>query len=292
MLLPISYPLGAAAGRRASKELPVPDCHEPAPRPLAGDSAARRDPDRNRGYAVPGSRGDKCSPAFGFGPRACKIETQRAPVALAGLCRGRQPQRNRQSFRNERSQCAPAAVPRPKKADGPDWRHSAGKQEGMRMKRQHCENEARILEALGQGVAAEALEEPLRTHLANCPSCTEILTLYRLFQIDSQCLCAAAPVPDAGRVWWRARLAAHRAAASQALRPIMIAERFAVAIGSGAVIALLVVTLPWLAGQIVHRKVFSDTIVYSFSLSSLIVSSAVVCLLLMAGALYALWTEK
>ena len=162
----------------------------------------------------------------------------------------------------------------------------------MRMKRQHCENEARILEALGQGVAAEALEEPLRTHLANCPSCTEILTLYRLFQIDSQCLCAAAPVPDAGRVWWRARLAAHRAAASQALRPIMIAERFAVAIGSGAAIALLVGTLPWLAGQIVHRKVFSDTIVYSFSLSSLIVSSAVVCLLLMAGALYALWTEK
>jgi hypothetical protein len=72
----------------------------------------------------------------------------------------------------------------------------------------------------------------------------------------------------------------------------MIAERFAVAIGSGAAIALLVGTLPWLAGQIVHRKVFSDTIVYSFSLSSLIVSSAVVCLLLMAGALYALWTEK
>ena len=160
------------------------------------------------------------------------------------------------------------------------------------MKHQVCENEARILDALGQGVAPEFMQEPLRSHVANCPSCAEIVSVYKLFQIDSQCLRAEAPVPDAGRVWWRARLAAHRAAASQALRPIMIAERFAVAIGSGALIALLVVALPWLAGQMVHRKLFSDTILYSFSLSSLIVSSAVVCLLLMAGALYALWTEK
>ncbi|HEV2246210.1 MAG TPA: hypothetical protein VGW37_06120 [Terriglobia bacterium] len=162
----------------------------------------------------------------------------------------------------------------------------------MMMKQQVCENETRILEALGQGAAPESMQEPLRSHVANCPSCAEIVSVYRLFQIDNQYLRAEARVPDAGRVWWRARLAAHRAAASQALRPIMIAERFAVAIGSGALIALLVVALPWLAGQMVHRKLFSDTILYSFSLSSLIVSSAVICLLLMAGALYALWTEK
>lgn len=160
------------------------------------------------------------------------------------------------------------------------------------MKQQVCENESRILEALGQGAAPESLQEPMRSHLVSCPSCAEIVSAYKLFQIDSQYLCATAPVPNAGRVWWRARLAAHRAAANQALRPIMIAERFAVAIGSGALIALLVIAVPWLAGQMVNRKMFSDTIVYSFSLSSLIVSSAVICLLLMAGALYALWTEK
>ncbi|HEX5413552.1 MAG TPA: hypothetical protein VFZ27_16995 [Terriglobia bacterium] len=160
------------------------------------------------------------------------------------------------------------------------------------MKHQNCENESRILEALGQGVAPEALDEPLRGHITSCPACAEIISVYKLFQIDNQHLCAAAPVPDAGRVWWRARLAAHRAAANQAMRPIMIAERFAVAIGSGVVIALLVFAAPWLTGQMAHRKIFSGTIVYSFSLSSLIVSSAVVCLLLMAGALYALWTEK
>ncbi|HEV2246773.1 MAG TPA: hypothetical protein VGW37_08970 [Terriglobia bacterium] len=162
----------------------------------------------------------------------------------------------------------------------------------MMMKQQVCEHEARILEALGQGAVPESIQEPLRSHVANCPSCAEIISAYKLFQTDSQYLCASAPVPDAGRVWWRARLAAHRAAASQALRPIMIAERFAMAIGSGALIALLVIAGPWLAGQMVNRKMFSDTILYSFSLSSLIVSSAVVCLLLMAGALYALWTEK
>lgn len=160
------------------------------------------------------------------------------------------------------------------------------------MKQQACENEARILEALSQGAAPESMHEALRSHLASCPSCAEIVHVYRLFQIDRQYLCAAAPVPDAARVWWRTRLAAHRAAANQVLRPIMVAERIAAAIGSGAIIALLVVALPWLAGQMMHRKMFSGTVVYSFSLSSLIVSSAVVCLLLMAGALYALWTEK
>lgn len=160
------------------------------------------------------------------------------------------------------------------------------------MKQHGCEKEVRILKALGQGIAPEAMEEPLRNHVASCPTCAEIISIYKLFQIDSQSLCAVAPLPDAGRVWWRARLAARRAAANQALRPIMIAERAAVAIGSGALIALLVIAVPWLAGQMVHRKVFSDTIVYSFSLSSLIASSAIVCLLLMAGALYALWTEK
>jgi hypothetical protein len=162
----------------------------------------------------------------------------------------------------------------------------------MIMKPKGCENEVRILEALGQGVAPAAMDEPLRSHLASCPYCAEMISVYELFQADSRQLRAAAPLPNAGRVWWRASLAARQASAERALRPILIAERVALAIGGGALIALLVLAAPWLAGQMTRFKIFSATVVYSFSLSSLILSSIIACLLLMAGALYTLWAEK
>ena len=162
----------------------------------------------------------------------------------------------------------------------------------MIMKHKSCENEVRILEALGQGVAPGAFEEPLRQHVADCASCAEMISVYELFQSDSKQLCAAAPVPEVGRVWWRATLAARQAAANRALRPILIAERIALAIGGGALIALLVLAAPWVAAQLTRPKIFSAAVVYSFSLSSLIVSSIIVFLLLMVGALYTLWAEK
>jgi hypothetical protein len=160
------------------------------------------------------------------------------------------------------------------------------------MKKQGCENEVRILEALGQGLAPEAMDESLRKHAASCASCAEVISVHELFQADSQQLCAATPLPDAGRVWWRATLAARRAAADRALRPILIAEKAALAIGGGALLALLIFAAPWLVEQLAHAKIFSGAVVYTFSLSSLLFASLIVCLLLMAGALYALWAEK
>jgi hypothetical protein len=160
------------------------------------------------------------------------------------------------------------------------------------MNHQGCENEVRILEALGQGVAPEAMEEPLRSHVANCATCAEVVSVYELFQADSHQLCAAAPLPNAGRVWWRASLAARRAAAERALRPILIAEKAALAVGAGALIGLLVFIAPWLVEQLAHSRIFSGAVVYTFSLSSILFASLVVCLLLMAGALYTLWAEK
>jgi hypothetical protein len=162
----------------------------------------------------------------------------------------------------------------------------------MTMEYKGCENEVRILEVLDQGVAPEAMEEPLRQHLAGCALCAEVVSVYELFQNDSEQLSAAAPLPNAGRVWWRATLAARRAAAERALRPILIAEKAALAIGGGVLLALLFFAAPWMAGQLKHSNAFTGTVVYSFSLSSLIITSVVVCLLLMAGALYTVWAEK
>ena len=160
------------------------------------------------------------------------------------------------------------------------------------MKPKSCEIEIRILEALGKGVEPEALEEPLRRHIEGCASCAEMVSVYELFQTESKELCAAAPIPGAGRVWWRASLAARRATAERALRPILIAERAALAVGCGVLLALLILVAPWLSKHVEHSSVFAGTMVYSVSLSSLIVASLIVCLLLVAGALYTLWAEK
>lgn len=160
------------------------------------------------------------------------------------------------------------------------------------MKQAGCENEVRILEALGMGCAPEAFEEPLREHIAGCASCAELVSVYELFQSDSRQIRTAAPVPEAGRVWWRAMLAARRAAAERAMRPIVIAERAAWAIGGGVLIALLIFAAPWLAKQVKHSSVFSGTVVYSLPLTSLIITSVIICILVMAGALVTLWAEK
>jgi len=160
------------------------------------------------------------------------------------------------------------------------------------MKHTGCENESRILETLGQGVAPEAMEEPLRRHLAQCADCRELVALAEMFRQERVELCAAAPVPNAGRIWWKASLAARREAAERALRPIRIAEKAALAIGGGILIALLVFVAPWLAEQIRHTSFLSSSLVSTFSFSTVFTASIIVCLLLMAGGLFTLWAEK
>jgi len=133
------------------------------------------------------------------------------------------------------------------------------------MKQTGCENEERILEALGKGCALETFEEPLRKHVAGCASCSELVAVYEIFR---------------------------RAASERAMRPILIVEKTALAVGGGVLIALLIFAAPWLAKQFGHTSMFSGTVVHTLPLTTLIVTSIIICLLVMAGALYALWAEK
>lgn len=160
------------------------------------------------------------------------------------------------------------------------------------MKPTGCEYEVRILEALAQGQDCASFEEPLRRHAAGCTACAELIAVHEMFQKDAVELRGAARVPEAGRVWWRARLAARRAAAERALRPIMIAERAALAVGGGVLLALLILVGPWLAQQLARSSLSLAAMGNTSSLAPLITASLIVCLLLMAGGLYALWAEK
>ena len=160
------------------------------------------------------------------------------------------------------------------------------------MKSSGCENEVRVLEALGRGLKPETMEAPLRLHVGVCPSCAELVSVYELFQRDNAELCAVAQVPDAGRVWWRATMAARRAAAERALRPILIAEKTALAVGAGALIALLIFVTPWIMDQFSHASAIKGAFGITMPLSSLVVASFFAFILVLAGAIYTLWAEK
>jgi hypothetical protein len=49
---------------------------------------------------------------------------------------------------------------------------------------------------------------------------------------------------------------------------------------------------PWLAAQLRNSRAFSGAVVFALPLTPLVVSSVILCVLLMAGALYTLWAEK
>ncbi len=155
------------------------------------------------------------------------------------------------------------------------------------MKQMACQNEDRVLEALGQGLAPEGFEKSLREHVADCDACKEIVALVAAFQSDNAELQAAAPVPEAGVIWWRASLAARRAAAERAMRPIAMAEKAAWAVGAAVLIALAAMAAPWLARQLERPETF-----YGLSLPVLFAASALICLLVAAAGIYTLWAEK
>lgn len=160
------------------------------------------------------------------------------------------------------------------------------------MRETACKNEVQVLEALREGSTPETFDEALRQHVEDCAACAELVSLHELFQQESAELRRAAPVPEAGRVWWRAMLAARRAAAERALLPIMIAEKAALAVGGGVLIALVIFAAPWLAGQLKRASVLAGLAPNGILLPFLMVTSVIICTLLAAGGLYALRSEK
>jgi hypothetical protein len=81
--------------------------------------------------------------------------------------------------------------------------------------------------------------DALRAHAAECRACAETLELARLLQDDQQALCAEAPVPSAGAVWWRATIRARAEAARAAGQPITLLQGIAAATAVGLFVALV-----------------------------------------------------
>ncbi len=101
------------------------------------------------------------------------------------------------------------------------------------MKPAECEFEAETLAAVQQGRWPGRVDAGLRSHVAGCGICSDIVAVAGAFEEACEELAAQAAIPDSGRMWWRAQLRARREAAEAAGRPITAAQAIALACAAG-----------------------------------------------------------
>jgi hypothetical protein len=102
-----------------------------------------------------------------------------------------------------------------------------------------CPHEQAIVDLVVAGRWFDDSDDALRAHAVECRACAETIELARLLQDDQKALCAEAPVPSAGAVWWRATIRARAEAARAAGQPITLLQGIAAAAAVGLFVALV-----------------------------------------------------
>jgi len=113
------------------------------------------------------------------------------------------------------------------------------------MKPVECEFESEVLSATLQSRWPDRVDADLRTHVAACAICSDVVTIGGAFDYAREEMRACAVVPDSGRVWWLAQLRARREAAEAAGRPITAAQVIAFACAVGLLGACFGATSTW-----------------------------------------------
>jgi hypothetical protein len=185
------------------------------------------------------------------------------------------------------------------------------------MKLLHCDREQEVVDALRSGRWTSAWGEEIRQHAAACATCAEVALVAQEFQREEALARAelqqpGVGLPSAGLVWWKAQLAARRAAEQRAAEPMVLIERVAYALGALAALGLGVWQWPRIADWL-HRAQspafpprFALLPDYSFSgnwlrwltpawpsqtPAFLLAASAAAFLTLMIFAAYVVWRE-
>ncbi len=185
------------------------------------------------------------------------------------------------------------------------------------MKLPQCDREQEVVDALRSGRWASEWGEGIRLHAAECPVCAEVAFAAQVFQREVELAGAelqqpGAGLPSAGLVWWKAQLAARRAAEQRAAEPMVLVERVAYALGALAVLGLGVWQWPNISGWLLRLQGsasiprFAAAPDYSSSgdwlhrlaqawttqtADLLLLASAAVFLTLMVFAVYVAWRE-
>jgi len=102
-----------------------------------------------------------------------------------------------------------------------------------------CERENEMLTVLRSGGWPAAADAELRTHVAGCASCSEVMRVKAgLMQMRAETM-SAAPLETAGVLWWKAQVRRRYAAQRRLEKPVRGAQVFALLVGLAAGLGLL-----------------------------------------------------
>lgn len=108
-----------------------------------------------------------------------------------------------------------------------------------------CPFEDEVLSAVEQGRWPGRVETSLRDHVETCPVCRDVVRVAEAFDGRGAEDRSGAAVPDAGRVWWMARLRASHEAARAAGSPITAVQVLAFSCSVALLAACFGATSGW-----------------------------------------------
>jgi predicted anti-sigma-YlaC factor YlaD len=118
------------------------------------------------------------------------------------------------------------------------------------MKRVDCEFEPEALAAALQSRWPGRVDAVLREHVAGCPICSDVVMIAGAVDAARDETRAEARLPDAGRIWWVARMRARREAAKAANRPITAIQVIALTCAMGLLGACFGATSQWFQSMV------------------------------------------
>jgi len=186
------------------------------------------------------------------------------------------------------------------------------------MKLPQCDREQEVVDALRSGRWVSAWGDEIRQHAEHCAVCAEVAFAAQAFQREAELAStelqqSGKGLPSAGLVWWKAQLAARRAAEQRAAAPMVWVERAAYVLGALAALGLAVWKWPLIAGWLFRTGTSATTPRYttapeysftsdllhwlaqvwtSQSSSLLLAATAAAFLTLMLFAAYVVWREE
>jgi hypothetical protein len=156
------------------------------------------------------------------------------------------------------------------------------------MNRTECPREIELLEIITCGRWPDQCPAELRTHIAGCAVCNDVLEVAHALHEDRNAAHPAAHIPSADLVWWRAELRTRQEAIRTASRPIKLVEAFGGAAVLGVVVALVKSVWPWIKRSLV----IPDFSVLSASQLGLIIAFALVVLIAAPLAMYVVLSDE
>jgi len=115
------------------------------------------------------------------------------------------------------------------------------------MRLPECAHERDVLDLVLSERWPEHCDADTLAHVAECDVCADVVAVAMAMREDqAQQPVAAAPIPDATLVWWRAQLRAHEEAGRKAARPIAMVQGVGIGIAGVAALSVGRTFWPWI----------------------------------------------